>query len=63
MAFFWVLHDDTGAPLRQTETFDSKDEAEVWLSRSWSALRDEGAASVELFDDDQAVYEMGLDDK
>jgi hypothetical protein len=63
MAFFWVLRDDSDAPLRQTETFDSTQEAESWLGNHWKPLRSEGAVSVALFDDDQVVYEMSLEDE
>ena len=56
----WTLHDASGAVLRTTERFASKEEAEAWMGSNWSALLDEGAESVSLLDGDEVVYEMGL---
>ena len=56
----WVLLDDAGAELRSTEDFPTRDDAEAWLSGAWTALADEGAASVSMRSGDEVVYEMSL---
>lgn len=58
--FYWVLHDASGTDLRSTEQFPSKEEAEAWMGREWSALLDEGAETVTLFEGDSKHYNMGL---
>jgi hypothetical protein len=62
MAFRWVLHDASGADLRSTEDFDSKDGAEAWMGSEWAALLAEGAETVSLMDGDKRLYRMGLRD-
>lgn len=61
-SYFWVLEDTEGRELRWTERFDSQADAETWMGREWSGLRDEGASLVVLMRDDEAVYRMGLDE-
>lgn len=61
--FRWVLIDGAKAELRSTEEFDSREDAEQWLSTRWQALRDEGAASVSLRNDSEEIYEMSLADQ
>ena len=56
----WVLLDERGAELRSSEAFPSKDEAEAWMGREWSALLEEGAETVSLRAGDRLVYDMGL---
>ena len=56
----WVLHDASGADLRSTETFSSKEEAEAWMGEHWSSLLDEGAETVSLRADGSHEYRMGL---
>lgn len=58
--FTWVLLDASGAELRSTETFGSKDEAEAWMGDEWKALLDEGADSVSLREDGEQHYKMSL---
>lgn len=58
--FAWTLHDADGTPLRTTQTFDSREEAEAWMGTSWAELVTEGAESVSLMEGDETVYEMGL---
>ena len=60
MAWTWVLIGADGSEMRSTEGFDSKDEAEAWLSDHWSELAEEGAESVSLRDDDDESYRMSL---
>lgn len=59
-SFHWVLNDASGAQLRSTSTFGSKEDAEAWMGDHWSELLDEGAESVSLMSDEQLLYEMGL---
>lgn len=56
----WVLKDATGAEMRASHEFGSKDEAEAWMGAEWSALAAEGADRVVLMDDDDVVYDMSL---
>ncbi|MEA2432700.1 MAG: hypothetical protein QOG54_157 [Actinomycetota bacterium] len=58
--FLWILHDEAGADLRQTDAFASKEEAEAWMGAEWSALLDEGAESVSLVTDGEVLYKMSL---
>jgi hypothetical protein len=58
--FLWILHDEAGADLRQTDAFSSKAEAEAWMGTEWSALLDEGADSVTLVTDGEVLYKMSL---
>lgn len=60
MALRWVLRDATGADLRETEKFESRDGAEAWMGSEWAALLREGAETVVLMDGDKTIYEMGL---
>jgi hypothetical protein len=58
--FRWTLHDSSGADLRSSETFASKEDAEAWLGREWSSLADEGAESVSLREGGDVLYRMSL---
>jgi hypothetical protein len=60
VAFSWVLHDEAGARLRETDGFDTRGAAEEWLGREWRTVREEGAESVSLLEDGAEVYRMGL---
>ena len=60
MPWRWTLVDTSGAELRSTEAFTSKEEAEAWMGSNWASLLAEGAESVRLMDDDALAYEMGL---
>jgi hypothetical protein len=62
MAFRWVLHDASGADLRATDDFETKEAAESWMGSEWSALLDEGAETVSLMEGDERHYRMGLRD-
>ena len=59
-AFSWVLHDASGADLRNSEPFGSQADAEAWMGAEWSSLRAEGADSVSLMEDGEVVYRMSL---
>ncbi len=56
----WILHDGSGAEMRATETFTTREEAEAWMSSEWSGLLEEGAESVSLVEGDETIYQMGL---
>ncbi len=58
--FRWTLQDGSGASLRASRAFASKEEAEAWMSTEWSELAAEGAVSVSLTHGDEVLYEMGL---
>lgn len=60
MTWRWVLIDETGAELRATADFDSREEAEQWLGSQWQDLAEEGASSVSLRDGSDELYEMSL---
>ena len=56
----WVLVDPEGQEVRATETFDSQQTAEQWLTENWSSLADEGAESVSLRQNEEETYRMSL---
>ena len=56
----WVLHDASGADIRSSEVFGTRDDAEGWMTATWATLLDEGAETVSLMDGDRVVYRMGL---
>ncbi len=58
--FQWILFDDNGGRLRSTEEFESRTDAEAWMTAHWSELVDEGGDKVTLVEGDVVVYEMGL---
>jgi hypothetical protein len=60
MAFVWIVYDHHGEEIRQTHDFDSRDEAEGWLSANWQSLVNEGGAGVRLASEGTVVYDMGL---
>jgi hypothetical protein len=60
MAWTWVLVGADGQEMRSTEPFDTKDEAEAWLSDHWAELAEEGAESVSLREGDAESYRMSL---
>ena len=56
----WLLHDPSGAEMRATEPFASKEEAEAWMGEQWRSLLDEGAETVSLVSNGEHHYRMGL---
>jgi hypothetical protein len=60
MSWRWILRDAADHPLRTTDGWDSKAEAEEWLGQHWRSLLDEGAESVSLVEDAHEEYTMGL---
>jgi hypothetical protein len=59
--YHWLPQDSSGRDLARTEAFESKEAAEAWMAREWSALLESGAEFVTLVDTDgEVVYRMGL---
>ena len=58
--FYWTVHDQAGNDLRDTQHFDSKEEAESFMGTDWQALLDEGGEAASLKDGDVVLYRMGL---
>lgn len=58
--FTWVLISADGRELRNTDDFDSKEQAEAWMGSEWQALLDEGAEFVSLREDGDQLYKMSL---
>jgi hypothetical protein len=58
--FKWRLRDQAGNDLRDSETFDSKEDAEAWMGAEWSELAGEGADRVVLLQGEDVVYDMSL---
>ena len=58
--YTWIVHDEDGRDLQTSEGFASKDEAEAWLGREWSALAAAGGDSVSLMEDEVLEYRMSL---
>ena len=60
MTWTWVLIDSSDREIRTTDGFDSKDDAEAWLSAHWTELAEEGAEEVSLRDGGDESYRMSL---
>lgn len=58
----WVLQGAEGQELRRSEAFSTREDAEAWMGREWSELRDEGGRFVVLLQDAETLYRMSLDD-
>jgi hypothetical protein len=56
----WTYLDDDGDEVGASPGFGSREEAEAWLSSSWSSLADDGVATVVLIEGDDEVYRMSL---
>jgi hypothetical protein len=57
MVYLWRYADEAGVVAEgPAVSFESQEEAESWLSESYTDLLDEGISAVSLFNDLQAVY-------
>lgn len=56
MSWFWTYESADGEPVGQSETFDSRGDAETWIGETFGDLLDDGVAQVRLFDGVQEVY-------
>ncbi|MDQ3620218.1 MAG: hypothetical protein M3391_08840 [Actinomycetota bacterium] len=59
--YHWVVHDATGAEIRSSEPFDSKEQAEAWMGQEWKSLLDAGGGSASLLHDGAVQYQMSLE--
>ena len=61
MSWFWTFESSDGEPIGQSETFESRGDAETWIGEVFADLLDEGVAQVRLFDGVKEIYgPMGL---
>ncbi len=59
MAWKWQYLSSDGNTLPPTPEnleFPNQSDAETWLGETWRELREQGVASVTLFEDDREVY-------
>ncbi|HUQ00305.1 MAG TPA: hypothetical protein VM093_07570 [Aeromicrobium sp.] len=56
MSWFWTFESSKGEPVGQSETFDSRSDAETWIGEMFSDLLDDGVAQVRLFDGVKEAY-------
>lgn len=61
MSWFWTFESADGEPQGQSETFDSRGDAETWIGESFSDLLDRGVIRVRLLEGVTEVYEMSLE--
>ena len=60
MTWFWTFESDAGEPLGQSETFDSRSDAESWVGESFPELLERGIDRVRLIEGVTEVYDMSL---
>jgi len=58
MTWTWRYEDDAGTTLDapESESFESRSDAESWLGMSFAELADQGVAAVSLLDGLKQVY-------
>lgn len=56
MSWFWLYETTDGEPLGQSETFESRSDAETWVGEMFGELLEEGVEQVRLFDGVTEVY-------
>ena len=56
MSWFWLYETTSGEPVGQSETFESRSDAETWVGETFGELLDEGVDQVRLFDGVKEVY-------
>jgi hypothetical protein len=56
MSWFWTFEGEDGKPLGQSDTFDSRGDAETWIGEMFADLLDDGVAQVRLFDGVKEIY-------
>ena len=56
MAFYWVYETAEDVRLGQSESFESRSDAETWIGVEFNALLDESVDQVRLFEDDNEVF-------
>ena len=58
----WRYLDRDGAACGSSREFRDREEAEAWLGERWPQLVESGIAAVELVEDGEPRYRMGLDE-
>jgi hypothetical protein len=58
--YVWRFLDSDGADAGSSEPFEDRTAAEAWLADSWAGLLGRGIEEVELLEDGEARYRMGL---
>ena len=61
MAAAWRYLDAAGREAGGSEAFPDRDAAEAWLRGAWEGLLDSGVAEVQLEEDGEVTYRMGLE--
>ena len=56
MSWFWTFETASGEPVGQSETFESRGDAETWIGEMFNDLRDDGVVRVRLFDGVKEMY-------
>ena len=56
MSWSWSLENVDGELVGQSESFDSRSDAESWVGESFGELVERGVDQVRLFDGDTEVY-------
>lgn len=58
--YYWTVHGEAGEDTKDTQGFDTKEEAEAFMGIEWQSLLDEGGESASLKHGDEVLYRMGL---
>jgi hypothetical protein len=61
VSFRWAVEDPLGEAQNLAEDFESRTEAESWLSESWGSLAQQEISDVLLMEDGRVVYRMSLE--
>lgn len=61
ISWFWTFESASGEPSGQSETFDSRGDAETWIGEAFPDLVERGIVRVRLIEGVQEVYEMSLE--
>jgi hypothetical protein len=61
MTWFWTFESADGEPQGQSETFDSRGDAESWIGESFGDLLERGVTRVRLLEGVTEVYDMSLE--
>jgi hypothetical protein len=56
MSWFWTFESASGEPVGQSETFESRGDAETWVGEMFGDLLAEGVTQVRLFDGVKEIY-------
>jgi hypothetical protein len=56
MTWTWTFESTSGETVGQSETFESRSDAESWVGEAFGDLIEQGVDQVRLFDGDTEVY-------